>query len=178
MRNGEIYNIGTDNVIIRKLLAFLETPRDAAKLSISQNFSLCSEIITEICRQVEHPESECSKSMNLMMKARELIYEHRNSQFSLQYISDKLNIRPEYLCRSFRKSFNITPKQYHERLRIEKICTRLQEHNALIKEIAAELGFEDVSNFNKFFKKHIGFSPGEFQRRRKQIIIHDFLSEK
>ena len=42
----------------------------------------------------------------------------------------------------------------------------LQATTSQVKEIADQLGYEDVSYFIRFFKKHTGFSPEAFRRMR------------
>lgn len=53
--------------------------------------------------------------------------------------------------------------------RITKECTQYLLHSNLsISEIAYSLGFETVSYFSKFYRKHTGKSPSEI---REQAII-------
>jgi len=54
-----------------------------------------------------------------------------------------------------------------ERLIIE--AKRLLLHSGyIIKEISYHLGFEDPAYFNRFFRKHTGFSAGNFRRQVQQ----------
>jgi AraC-like DNA-binding protein len=55
-------------------------------------------------------------------------------------------------------------------LRINLEAKRLLAHTALsIAQIGERLGFEDPTNFVKFFKREAGCTPGEFRRRQVQV---------
>jgi AraC-like DNA-binding protein len=52
-------------------------------------------------------------------------------------------------------------------LRINLEAKRLLAHTGLsIALIGERLGFEDPTNFVKFFKREVGCAPGEFRRRQ------------
>lgn len=43
----------------------------------------------------------------------------------------------------------------------------LVENQKNISEISYLLGFEEPTNFTKYYKKHTGFSPKEFKKSKK-----------
>jgi AraC family transcriptional activator of pobA len=83
---------------------------------------------------------------------------------SVQLLSEKLNMSPQYM-RSVLKSFTgQTTQQYiHEKL-IEKAKEKLSITTLSVSEIAYELGFEHSQSFNKLFKSKTGISPLEFRK--------------
>lgn len=40
----------------------------------------------------------------------------------------------------------------------------MQKSNMSVSEIAFDIGFEDVSYFARFFKKHTGFAPTQYRK--------------
>jgi AraC family transcriptional activator of pobA len=83
---------------------------------------------------------------------------------SVQLLSEKLNMSPQYM-RSVLKSFTgQTTQQYiHEKL-IEKAKEKLSVTTLSVSEIAYELGFEHSQSFSKLFKSKTGISPLEFRK--------------
>lgn len=82
---------------------------------------------------------------------------------TVQYISDKLNVSPNYL----RSLLNVltgqnTQQHIHDKL-IEKAKEKLSVTDHSISEIAYELGFEHPQSFTKLFKKKTNITPLKFR---------------
>ena len=75
-------------------------------------------------------------------------------------------MNPPYLCRLFRRYDQQTPYQYLMRLKMNAAAERLQDPGALVKQVAAELGFGDPFHFSRVFKSIFGLSPEAFRRLR------------
>ena len=59
-----------------------------------------------------------------------------------------------------------SPYQFLLRLKMNLAAERLQNPAALVKQVAAELGFADAFHFSRAFKKVLGVSPQGFRRLR------------
>ena len=83
---------------------------------------------------------------------------------TVQYISDKLNVSPNYL----RSLLNVltgqnTQQHIHDKL-IEKAKEKLSVTDHSISEIAYELGFEHPQSFTKLFKTKTNLTPSKFRQ--------------
>lgn len=65
----------------------------------------------------------------------------------------------------------MTPANYLTLLRMNAALQLLTDKQQRIKNIAYELGFTDDAHFCRSFKKYYGISPGEYQKKRKDILI-------
>lgn len=64
------------------------------------------------------------------------------------------------------KTFTLNPAKYFiDQYVILEIKRAIISTNNSLKEIAYEMGFEEVTNFTKFFKKHTGLTPKAFKTR-------------
>jgi AraC family transcriptional regulator, transcriptional activator of pobA len=82
---------------------------------------------------------------------------------SVQLISEKLNVTPNYLSDMLRSITGQTTQQHiHNRL-IDKAKELLTTTHLSVSEIAYQLGFEYPQSFNKLFKKKTNQSPLEFR---------------
>lgn len=83
---------------------------------------------------------------------------------SVQFLSEKLNMSPQYM-RSLLKSLTgqTTQQIIHEKL-IEKAKEKLSTTDLTVSEIAYQLGFEHSQSFNKLFKSKTDISPLEFRK--------------
>lgn len=82
---------------------------------------------------------------------------------TVQFISEKLNISPNYLS-SLLKSLTgqSTQQHIHDKL-ISEAKQKLSTSNQSISEIAYELGFEHSQSFSKLFKGKTDFTPSQFR---------------
>ena len=82
---------------------------------------------------------------------------------TVQYVSTKLNISPNYLSRLLKTLTGQSTQQLiHDKL-IEKAKETLSTTNLSVSEIAYQLGFEHPQSFNKLFKSKTNVSPLEFR---------------
>jgi AraC-like DNA-binding protein len=72
--------------------------------------------------------------------------------------------------RLFKKAFEVTPKQYILRLRLDEVALALKRCNASITELAFEYGFHDQSHLSKQFAARFGTSPRHYQKKMKEEI--------
>lgn len=82
---------------------------------------------------------------------------------TISYYADKLFVSDKVLTQTLQSFTGKSPKQLiNERVLLE--AKRLLIHNAeSAKSIALHLGFDEPTNFNKFFKKHAGTTPAKFR---------------
>lgn len=89
---------------------------------------------------------------------------HRN--ISLKEVAETANMSKEAFCRFFKERTGKTYTEFLNELRIHKSCHLLQETDLSISQIAFQTGFQNLSYFNRAFKKYILTTPKSF---RKQI---------
>ena len=71
-------------------------------------------------------------------------------------------------ARSFRKHTGMTFVQYVNSLRIELACQHLDQDDLSITDICHEVGFNNVSNFNRRFLALKGMPPTKFRNLRRR----------
>jgi AraC-like DNA-binding protein len=79
-------------------------------------------------------------------------------------VADDCHVDPAYLSRLFRRYAHQSPYQFLMRLKMNLAAERLQNPEVLVKQVAAQLGFNDPFHFSRAFKKVFGLSPDEFRR--------------
>lgn len=98
-------------------------------------------------------------------KARSFIHEHLDEEISLTKVAHFVNINANYLSEKFKQVTGVKFVDYIARKRFEKARDLLQDRNLRISEIAFEVGFQSLSQFNRVFKKLSGKSPTEFRAK-------------
>lgn len=87
----------------------------------------------------------------------------KNGLPSVQYISESLNVSPDYLRGLLKVLTGQNTQQHLHHKLIEKAKERLSTTNLTVSEIAYELGFEHSQSFSKLFKSKTNLSPLEFR---------------
>jgi len=82
---------------------------------------------------------------------------------TVQYISQNLNLTPDYLSTMLKSLTGQTTQQLIHTKLIEKAKVKLSTTNLSVSEIAYELGFEHSQSFNKLFKSKTKQTPKEFR---------------
>lgn len=90
------------------------------------------------------------------------ITENFNKPISLNHIAALINMTPNSFCRYFKNCTNKSFIEYLNEIRIRYACKLLIEENNNIIQIAFLSGFNNLSNFNRNFKRIMGKSPTEY----------------
>jgi AraC-like DNA-binding protein len=99
-------------------------------------------------------------------QCRRYIQEHFARLDNLAQIAEECHIDPAYLCRLFRRFDEQTPHQVLIRRKMNHAAERLRDPEALVKQVARELGFADAFAFSRTFKRVFGLAPDRFRRLR------------
>lgn len=97
-------------------------------------------------------------------EAKNYIKENLKECISLEQISSKAGFNPSYFSSLFKKETGITFSEYVIQVRMEHAKELLKETDWNISVICGEVGYNDLKNFNKNFKKYTGLRPNEFRR--------------
>jgi len=101
-------------------------------------------------------------------KARCYIQEHSEEELSLTAVARFVKISPNHLSEKFKEVTGVKFVDYIARLRFAKARLLLQNSHRRISEIAFEVGFQSLSQFNRVFKKISGQSPTEYRAKENK----------
>lgn len=87
-------------------------------------------------------------------------------------------LSPFHFLRLFANVLGVTPHQYLVRARLRRAARLLAEEGRSITDIAYDVGFGDLSNFVRTFRRAAGVSPRAFRRAAKgeRKILQDRLA--
>lgn len=82
---------------------------------------------------------------------------------SSEYYINLLGINEKILSKEIKALTGKTPKVYIDSRTILEAKRLLSYSSLSAKEIGYELGFDEPTNFNKYFRKHTGMTPTQFR---------------
>lgn len=89
--------------------------------------------------------------------------EHSHLDMDLDTVSKESGLSAFHFLRLFSQTLGVTPHQYLIRSRLRKAARLLADRDRSITDIAADVGFADLSNFIRTFHRAAGMSPREFR---------------
>ena len=96
-------------------------------------------------------------------------------EHSLARLADDAAMSPYHFLRTFRQVVGMAPHQYVLRTRLHRAALRLRRSKDEIAAIAFGAGFNDLSTFNRRFKKVMGVSPGVYRASRRKNHVGQVL---
>ena len=99
--------------------------------------------------------------------------ENYTKNITLGEVAKMVNMSEVAFSRFFSMHAGRSFTDYLTDVRIGKVTRLLVDSNKTISEICYECGYNNMSNFNRIFKKKKGCSPREFRDiyRKKQVIV-------
>ncbi|MEA2011796.1 MAG: AraC family transcriptional regulator [Verrucomicrobiota bacterium] len=80
-------------------------------------------------------------------------------RLTLTDLAEKAAMSIPHFCAEFKKYVRKSPIEYHIHMKLELAKHLLYDRNLSITEIADRMGYNDIFQFSKQFKKHFGVSP-------------------
>lgn len=112
-------------------------------------------------------EEELDKSKGLIQQINDYIHQHYAEDITRSEIGAEFYLVPEYLARMYKKKTGISLKDYINDYRIQQAKLLLKQSDKQVGEVAADVGFGNLSYFSTLFKKSTGLTPVEYRRQLK-----------
>lgn len=88
---------------------------------------------------------------------------HMDTNFSVSYLAECINITPAHLSMVFRQSTGINISKHITDVRMEHASRLLEDPSLTMADISRMVGYQDAHYFARVFKKHIGLTPSEYR---------------
>lgn len=92
----------------------------------------------------------------------DFIAQNYNKEVINEDLAKQCNVSTVYFRKLFKEIVGISPIAYAHNLRIEKAKEMLKSDYGSITDIALSLGYNNIYEFSKAFKKHTGASPSKY----------------
>ena len=116
----------------------------------------------EDIKQIQTNKIKDSTKINIFQKFTSLIEQHLSTSRSADFYAKELAITYKHLNTICKELVNKSAKNVIDDLVILKAKRSLINSPIRSNELAHKLGFEDPTNFTKYFKKNTGLTPKEF----------------
>ena len=87
-----------------------------------------------------------------------------SANLSVEVLAERTCLCPRHFSRLFKQTFNSTPAQFVEQLRISEAARRLTSRRLSVEGVAEAVGFRSADVFRRAFERRFGTTPRNFQK--------------
>lgn len=82
----------------------------------------------------------------------------------IEQLAELCHFSPTHFMNFFKKQLGISCMEYIIQYRLKKAAHFLQHSDLAIIDIASQSGFNNLSNFNRQFKKYYQITPSQYRK--------------
>jgi AraC-like DNA-binding protein len=179
----EVEAIPLDFILIERLMSI--NPNRELERYDPKSYDNTSTLMDTIALSVQSPFSETLETQGILQQLvsrflmtaklkytvtdkrilNSLVYITNNieNDINIQQLTNICCLSPDHFIRLFRKEMKRTPIIYINQKKIERAQSLFIFTNRSVKDIAYQLSFDNVSYFNRLFKKYTGQTPVEYR---------------
>jgi AraC family transcriptional regulator len=155
------------------LVARAEAARDSGDADEFEELALSlagavASALTQTKKSVRAPSARDERRISAALRCIERRVDETPSLESLSLVdlARTAAMSPYHFLRTFRAVVGMTPHQYILHTRLRSAATRLRSSSDAVSAIAFDAGFNDLSTFNRRFKRLTGLSPSAYRAAR------------
>lgn len=146
---------------------------EAKKLTVQKNIFQSMDTLKQVITSLVQTDYMEQSYNNMQTKQLKYIDEmckiieekYQEHTFSSKTIASMLNLSNIYICRIFKNAKKEGLNQYINSYRIKKATELLSTTTLNAQEVAQQCGFYNVNYFYTLFKKHMGITTSEYQKK-------------
>lgn len=149
---------------VRKLIRLYDTKGDFFELRIkSELYELFYILFSHFFIAEDHQPSIKDTTTRNIRTILDYISENYTRPITIDELSDKVNLSKHYFMRFFKKYMGMTCIEYINDYRLNVATNLLLTTGMQITEVAARIGVNNLSYFNRIFKKKYNMTPKEYR---------------
>jgi len=154
----------TDPHLLAVAAELAEASEDSREMILTRFKPRLLVIISEIAsRLMEQGQGVVAPSSDrhtiLVEKIKEYLKAHLDSPVEVSSVGEAFYLSSHYLSDLFKTKTGMSPKQFHNALRMRESNRLLHEEGLSVKETASRLGFKSIHYFSRRFKEFFGHPP-------------------
>lgn len=107
-----------------------------------------------------------NKALRKMKQTISYVSEHYSEDITVESTAQHLSISPSHFMKLFKQNMHMTFTAYLNHYRLNKACSLLTATDLNILEISEQVGFNNLSYFNRLFKEQYQMAPRNYRNQK------------
>ena len=172
--DGEKFSLADLAELRRVAAGFFSVETEVSALQ--RRTALC-ELILSYVENEQKAGAEDSAASGYVRYVEEYVRDHLSESIQVDAIAEDLGISRGYLRNVFYSVHGMSPREYLTEARLKRAEELLCEGDRSVSAVAEEVGYTDVLQFSRIFKKHTGASPSQY-RKDRGIAVEKVRAER
>ena len=113
------------------------------------------------------PDRKDDEKIVLIKEVLQYIQENYSQNLTLGTLACRFHMSEGQFCRFFKSQINMTAIEYVNFYRIGMACDLLTGSAAPVSSVAIGCGYNNISYFNRMFRKYMHCTPGEYREKNR-----------
>jgi len=131
-------------------------------MHISKEFAITGKLFELFALLSEQQIAPAESMPSYILKAINYIEANYVMPLSVARLAADLNLDRSYFSTAFKRATNKSPQEYVVDYRLEKAAELMVKHGCRPGEAGQSVGYRDIFNFSRMFKRRYGVSPTEY----------------
>lgn len=123
--------------------------------------------ILENNRRTLPPSEPAISHSEIIRPALAFMTENFRDAITIEQLAALVHLSKSYFMSCFKKAVGVGAVEHLTQLRIKASCEEIVHTNQAISEISLNCGYNNLSNFNRQFKRIVGCTPQEYRQKGK-----------
>lgn len=116
------------------------------------------------------PVGPTSEMPDLLSSVKAYIRERYAEEMTLDDLAKHFHVNSSYLSNLFTKKTGMTFSYYRNTIRIARAKALLEHGEMSVSEIAFDIGYSNLSYFNRMFKELVGVTPVQYRKEKNPHV--------
>jgi len=171
----KLFLIGQQGMLVKgndhtKIAALIKSVYNSSGIDRLTLFLKTLEILSttsdyELLSSVGYAKSVTNTDTERINKVISYLMENYTQEIKLDTIADLVNLNQSSFCRYFKNKTHKTCSEFLNEIRIAHACKLLVISNLTISEICYEIGYNNISHFNRQFKLNTGLTAKVYAKK-------------
>jgi transcriptional regulator GlxA family with amidase domain len=104
--------------------------------------------------------------------------QHLNRPLQVATLAARVSVSPSHFFALFKRRIGLAPMDYFTRLRMARARQLLETTSLSVKEVAAELGYEDPFYFSRVFKSVNQLAPSDYRVAKRELVGNNWTGRQ